>query len=180
MMGKITVPVLAVLFGIMPVNVYADNIGIGTEIATSYYKWVSILGVSDVEQDSSFSEEDENGMKTVQIDDIAVIYDNSTLEASQAILFYDAEKDVSHQIMKINAFIAAIEYDESISHDDWRIYKAGNILEKTLPAFQSLCTVLEKDHYELLEGDYICFYNGEVCDYVVGYDLECGYVIVAQ
>ena len=171
---------MLVALSVMGNCTYADSLGFGTAIATSYYKWAVILGVPDIEQKSSFSEEDEYGMKTLQVDDIAVIYDNATLEASQAILFFNNDKDVSHQIMKANAFVAAIEYDESIAPEDWTISKAGAILEKTLPALQGLCSVLEEDHYKLLSGDYVRFYEGDIAEYVVGYDLECGYVIVAQ
>lgn len=180
MKKAIAIASIIAAFGVMCNCVYANNLGFGAAIAASYYKWAVILGVPDIEQKSSFSEEDENGMKTIQVDDIAVIYDNSTLEADQAILFFNNDKDVSHQIMKFNAFVAAIEYDESIAPEDWTISKAGAVLEKTLPALQGLCSVLDEDHYKLLAGDYICFYSGNIAEYVVGYDLEYGYVIVAQ
>ena len=162
-------------------SVYAGDLGYGTEIATSYYKWATVFGVPGVSKETSYSKKDENGFITLYIDDLAVIYDAVTLEADQVILFFsNGNEDMSHQIMKMNALVAAIEYDEYIPPEDWRYYKAGSVLEKTIPVFQDLCSVLEEDHYKLLGGEYICFHEGEKCEYVVGYDLEYEYVVVAQ
>lgn len=162
-------------------KVCAGDLGYGTEIATSYYKWTTVLGVPGVSKETSYSEKDENGFITLCIDDLAILYDAATLEADQVILFFsNGNDDMSHQIMKMNALVAAIEYNEYLPPEDWRYYKAGSVLEKTIPVFQDLCAVLEEDHYKLLSGDYICFHEGEKCEYVVGYDLEYEYVVVAQ
>lgn len=161
--------------------VFAGDLGFGTTIATSYCKWSKIFGIPDVSEETSFSDPDENNMITLQIDDIAILYNASTLEAGQVIFFFMNEsKDASHQLLKMNALVAALEYDEYLPPEEWNYCNAGTALGKTLPAFQNLCTVIEDQREKILSGEYICFHTGEKCDYVIGYDLECGYVIVAQ
>lgn len=162
-----------------PVN--AEDMGYAAMIASDYYRWGIIFGVSDISTDFRYADKDEFGDGTLYLDDIAVVYDWSNLEADSIYMFFGGNSgDISHQIMRMNALVAALEYDEHPQPEEWSFTLAGEMLVKTMPVYQELCTVICDEKDSILTGKYVPFHESQEWTYYVSYDSAMGYVIIVQ
>lgn len=180
-MRKRIICTLLVAWVLNSIPTQAAGMGYASEIGVNYYSWGNVFGVSDISTDFRYADKDEFGDGTLYIDDLVVVYDWHTLKAETVYLFFIGSKDdVSHQIMKMNALVAALEYDEHPQPEDWYFATAGEMLVKTMPVYQKLCDVINDSNDDVLMGKYVPFHESQEWTYYISYDISLGYVVIVQ
>ena len=180
-MKKQIVLALLVALSLNGITAQASDMGYAAALAIEYYSWGRVFGVSDISMDYEYADKNEAGNGTLYLDDIAVVYDWQTLETDSVYLFFDESKDdVSHQIMRVNALVAALEYDEQPQPEEWTFTKAGNMLVKTMPVFKDLCDAVNNSAADILSGKSVPFHVGQDWTYYISKDSAMGYIVFAQ
>lgn len=160
----------------------STRFGYAPMLATNYVKWADEFRVADISMDYYYSSDtDENNEKTLFVDDIAIVYDNSTLYANYAALFYMSKNSdalaMVDQWKRASSFYCCLQYGDPL--------QSGVDIAKAKQEADSFITDLNntmRDSYDdLRNGRPILFFTGKNADFYISYIIDEGqWMIFAQ
>ena len=128
MKRKCAMAIILLIF-LLPQSIYAELLDDGNKmgsvagIATNYIKWAEIYRVSDFDPELHYSTDvSPNNEKSLIIDDLGIIYDNSDLQATWISLFYinksTSALDMVNQWKRASSLFGAIVYGDPSKFSD--------------------------------------------------------------
>lgn len=153
-----------------PVNSEPLTLRFGPEVAASYMQWLLEYNVNDMMMNYYYSDVNEDNEKTLFVDDLAIQYNNGSLQSVCAYLFYmDNDTDslaMVNQWKRASAYFAAIEYGSpsNIDINDMQAIKgyADGFLT-------GLNNVMRDKYDNLLNGTPYIFFKGASTNYYLAY-----------
>ena len=148
------------------------------EIAANYIEWLECFGITGEDSDITYAPKDEDNIAGMYCDSLAVRYDNSTLKANRAVLFFmdstTEDDEVDTRVTHALASFAALEYGKPI---DFSKSETSLVMNETWKLYDKLqaCTVDKED--ELLNGELVEFYASEENSYYLISSDETGLAI---
>jgi len=171
----------SILFLSFNITAYGNGLNSGPIVACDYVKYATMFGVSNISEDFVYSDKDQYGDITLYVDDFAVCYNADTFKPDSYFLFLTYEGyPMSDQIMKANAFFAAIESDETPDPLKLTFENGGDILIDTIPIFNDMCNIIKTNSTSIAKGDKVMFHKGGVGTYYLKYDNKVGYIITSE
>lgn len=163
---KCAIAIFLIVF-LLPKSTYAElfdnanKMGFMAGIATNYIKWADIYKISDFDPEPHYSTDvlSEN-KKSLIIDDLEIIYDNSDLQAAWVSLFYMNQStsalDMVNQWKRALSLFGAIVYGDpsKFSDNDIEIVK-----QKVDDIMNQLNEVMSINQESLLNGGNALFYQ---------------------
>ncbi len=182
-MRKITALIIFIIVFVLSLTMAeSTRFGYAPMLATNYVKWADEFRVADISMDYYYSSDtDENNGKTLFVDDIAIVYDNSTLYANYAALFYMSEDSdalaMVNQWKRASSFYCCLQYGDPL--------QSGVDIAKAKQEADSFITdlnnTMRNSYNDLHNGTPVLFYSGKNVDYYISHIIDEGqWMIFAQ
>lgn len=185
-MKKFFVILLVCLFSISSCSIAesaSDGVfGYAPTVATNYIKWANEFAVSDLDLEYYYEPEvDELGQKTLYIDDLGIVYDNSNLLANMVVLFYmNHDTDalgMVNQWKRVSSLFCALQYGDP-QQSDVDFEQAKQEADKYLTKMND---VMKEKNEDLHNGKPALFYVGNAILHQIAYIADAGqWVIIAN
>lgn len=160
-------------------DVSASNLGYPADISAKYVAWSNVFGVPGMNDLVPHYSDGSDGSEVLELGDIAISYDKQLSEADRVyMLLLESGDEQPYQIMKFNALVAALEYDEYPA--EWSFYESFEMMGRVNSAFELLCGATNECREDLEDGRYVSFYTGRNGTYYLSYKDDLGWGIIVE